>query len=94
MSSSKMSHFLERKDVGHQPVAPFIFLIVIIMGSLYGGWATPSEAAGVGSVAALFLVMAIYKLRLKDYKKIMHMTVKESTMILLIIAASFLFGPS
>jgi len=73
-------------------VAPFIFLIVIIMGSLYGGWATPSEAAGVGSVAALFLVMAIYKLRLKDYKKIMHMTVKESTMILLIIAASFLFG--
>ena len=73
-------------------VAPFIFLIVIIMGSLYGGWATPSEAAGVGSVAALFLVMAIYKLRLKDYEKIMHMTVKESTMILLIIAASFLFG--
>lgn len=73
-------------------VAPFIFLIVIIMGSLYGGWATPSEAAGVGSVAALFLVMAIYKLKLKDYEKVLHMTVKESTMILMIIAASFLFG--
>lgn len=73
-------------------VAPFIFLIVIIMGSLYGGWATPSEAAGVGSVAALFLVMAIYKLRLKDYEKVLRMTVKESTMIMLIIAASFLFG--
>jgi len=73
-------------------VIPFIFLIVIIMGSLYGGWATPSEAAGVGSVAALFLVMAIYKLRLKDYEKVLRMTVKESTMILMIIAASFLFG--
>lgn len=73
-------------------VAPFIFLIVIIMGSLYGGWATPSEAAGVGSVAALFLVMAIYKLGSKDYRKILHMTIKESTMILMIIAASFLFG--
>ncbi|HBB16991.1 MAG TPA: C4-dicarboxylate ABC transporter [Syntrophus sp. (in: bacteria)] len=73
-------------------VAPFIFLIVIIMGSLYGGWATPSEAAGVGSVAALFLVMAIYKLKLKDYEKVLHMTIKESTMILMIIAASFLFG--
>jgi len=73
-------------------VSPFIFLIVIIMGSLYGGWATPSEAAGVGSVAALFLVMAIYKLKLKDYEKVLHMTIKESTMILLIIAASFLFG--
>jgi len=73
-------------------VAPFVFLIVIIMSSLYGGWATPSEAAGVGSVAALFLVMVIYKLRLKDYEKVLHMTVKESTMILMIIAASFLFG--
>jgi len=73
-------------------VLPFIFLIIIIMGSLYGGWATPSEAAGVGSVAALFLVMAIYKLRSKDYRKIINMTIKESTMILMIIAASFLFG--
>ncbi|MBM4330242.1 MAG: TRAP transporter large permease [Deltaproteobacteria bacterium] len=73
-------------------VAPFIFLIMIIMGSLYGGWATPSEAAGVGSVAAFFLVIVIYRLRLKDYKNILHMTIKESTMIMLIIATSFLFG--
>jgi C4-dicarboxylate transporter DctM subunit len=62
------------------------------MISLYGGWATPSEAAGVASVVALFLVMAIYKLRSKDYRKILDMTIKESTMILLIIATSFLFG--
>ena len=73
-------------------VVPFILLIVFIMGSLYGGWATPSEAAGVGSVAALFLVMAIYKLGSKDYRKIINMTIKESTMILMIIAASFFFG--
>ncbi|MDI6727180.1 MAG: TRAP transporter large permease [Smithellaceae bacterium] len=73
-------------------VAPFIFLIIVIMSALYGGWATPSEAAGVGSVTALFLVMAIYKLRSPDYVKIMRMTIKESTMILVIIAASFLFG--
>ncbi len=73
-------------------VAPFIFLIIVIMSALYGGWATPSEAAGVGSVTALILVMAIYKLRSNDYLKIMRMTIKESTMILLIIAASFLFG--
>jgi len=73
-------------------VAPFIFLIIVIMSALYGGWATPSEAAGVGSVTALLMVMAIYKLRSPDYLKIMRMTIKESTMILVIIAASFLFG--
>ncbi|MDI6755048.1 MAG: TRAP transporter large permease [Thermodesulfobacteriota bacterium] len=73
-------------------VAPFILLIMIIMGSLYGGWATPSEAAGVGSVAAFLMVMVIYRLRLKDYKNILHLTIKESTMIMLIIATAFLFG--
>ncbi|MBI5968942.1 MAG: TRAP transporter large permease [Deltaproteobacteria bacterium] len=73
-------------------VIPFIIIIFLIMGSLYGGWATPSEAAAVGSVGALFLVMIIYHLRWGDYKKILDMTVKETTMIMLIIATSFLFG--
>lgn len=74
-------------------VAPFIVIIFLIMGSLYGGWATPSEAAGVGSVGALVLVMVIYRLTSwEDYRKILQMTVKENTMIMLIIAISFLFG--
>jgi len=73
-------------------VIPFMIIIFLIMGSLYGGWATPSEAAGVGSVGALILVMIIYRLNWGDYKKILDMTVKETTMIMLIIATSFLFG--
>ncbi len=77
---------------GLSRILPFILLIGIIMGSLYGGWATPSEAAGVGSVAALFMVIVIYRLSLKEYEKILRLTIKESTMIMLIIATSFLFG--
>jgi len=74
-------------------VIPFILIIILIMGSLYGGWATPSEAAAVGSVGALILVMAIYRMTSwQDYRKILHMTIKETTMIMLIIATSFLFG--
>jgi len=74
-------------------VIPFIIIIFLIMGSLYGGWATPSEAAGVGAVGALVLVIIIYQLTTwRDYKKILQMTVKENTMIMLIIATSFLFG--
>ncbi len=73
-------------------VLPFIVIIILIMGSLYGGWATPSEAAAVGSVGALILVMLIYHLKWADYKNILGMTVKETTMIMLIIATSFLFG--
>jgi tripartite ATP-independent transporter DctM subunit len=87
-----VSYSLKEKVAAISKVAPFILLIIFIMVSLYGGFATPSEAAGVGVVAALFMVMIIYKLRWNDFVKILHMNIKESTMILMIIAASFLFG--
>ncbi len=74
-------------------IIPFIVIIFLIMGSLYGGWATPSEAAAVGSISTLILVVAIYRLTsLQDYSKILRWTVKENSMIMLIIAISFLFG--
>jgi C4-dicarboxylate transporter DctM subunit len=43
-------------------VLPFVLIIIGIMGSLYGGWATPSEAGGLGAVLSLFFVMTIYKI--------------------------------
>ena len=74
-------------------VAPFIFLIIVIMGSLYGGWATPSEAAGVGAFAVLLAAVGLYKMyRPKDIMNILMRTTRESTMIMMIIATSFLFG--
>jgi tripartite ATP-independent transporter DctM subunit len=74
-------------------VAPFVFLIIIMMITLYGGLATPSEAAAVGSVAALILVTIIYPLTLReDVLRILKGTIRESTMILMIVGTSYLFG--
>jgi tripartite ATP-independent transporter DctM subunit len=74
-------------------VAPFVLLIIIMMVTLYGGLATPSEAAAVGSVAALLLVMTIYPLTLRgDVLRILKGTIRESTMILMIVGTSYLFG--
>ncbi len=88
-----ISYTWKEKFLAISRVVPFILIIIIIMGSLYGGWATPSEAAAVGSVGALILVMMIYRMTSwKDYFKILRLTVKENTMIMLIIATSFLFG--
>jgi tripartite ATP-independent transporter DctM subunit len=39
---------------------PFLLLVVAVLGSLYGGVATPTEAAGVGAAAA-FLIAAGYR---------------------------------
>ena len=71
---------------------PFIVVIVLIMFALYGGWATPSEVAGIGAFAALAMVVLIYRCyRWGDMKVILGGTVRESCMVMLIIAMSFLY---
>jgi C4-dicarboxylate transporter, DctM subunit len=74
-------------------VAPFLIVVVGVMYVLYGGIATPSEAAGVG--AALCVVMAVVIYRMWNPKQlwaILRDTTRESVMILMIIAAAVLFG--
>jgi tripartite ATP-independent transporter DctM subunit len=74
-------------------IAPFIFIIFGVMYSLYGGIATPSEAAGVGAALCLILAIAIYKLwRPDQIWQILRDTMRESVMILTIIGAAVLFG--
>ncbi len=74
-------------------VLPFILIIIGIMGSLYGGWATPSEAGGLGAVLSLFFVMTIYKVyRPRRLWKIFVKALNESSMILMIMAAALLFA--
>jgi len=74
-------------------VLPFVLMIVGIMGALYGGWATPSEAAAVGAVLSFLFVMAIYKTyKPEQLKEIFLKSLNESGMILLIIAAALLFS--
>jgi C4-dicarboxylate transporter, DctM subunit len=74
-------------------ISPFILVVALVLGSLYTGWATPSEAAGVGAFAVLLAAVGLYKMyRPKDIMSILMRTTRESTMIMMIIATSFLFG--
>jgi len=74
-------------------IAPFLVIIVGVMYVLYGGVATPSEAAGVGAALCVVLAVLIYKMwSPKDWWKILRDTTRESVMILMIIAAAVLFG--
>jgi len=71
---------------------PFLGLILIVMVALYDGWATPSEVAGIGAFGAMLMVMSIYGCwRWTDMKVILSGTARESSMIMLIIAMSFLY---
>src|SRR4051794_39282713 len=74
-------------------VAPFLAIIIGVMYVLYGGVATPSEAAGVGAALCVVLAVVIYRMwRAKDWWAILRDTTRESVMILMIIAAAVLFG--
>lgn len=74
-------------------VLPFLIIILGILYVLYGGVATPSEAAGVGALFCIVLVVVIY--RMWSATKVTRMfrdTLKESVMIMMIIGASELFS--
>ena len=72
---------------------PFIAVIVGVVYALYGGIATPSEAAGVGALLCLVMVMVIYRVwRPMDLWVILRAGLCESGMLLMIIGTSILFG--
>ena len=74
-------------------VAPFLAIIVGVMYVLYGGVATPSEAAGVGAALCVVMAVLIYRMwKPADWWLILRDTMRESVMILMIIAAAVLFG--
>jgi C4-dicarboxylate transporter DctM subunit len=87
-------HFTLAKKVEMLPrVLPFVVLLIGVMIALYGGFATPSETAGLGGLMALGLVAVVYGLwRPKDVAPILTSTLKESTMLMLIIGMSLLYS--
>jgi TRAP-type C4-dicarboxylate transport system permease large subunit len=63
------------------------------MVALYGGYATPSETAGLGAVLALALIASIYSVWTpRDLEPILIATLRESTMLMLIIGMSLLYS--
>jgi C4-dicarboxylate transporter DctM subunit len=74
-------------------VLPFLLLLTGVMIALYGGFATPSETAGLGAVLALVLIGIIYSVwRAYELEPILVSTLRESTMLMLIIGMSLLYS--
>lgn len=70
-----------------------IFMPVVVIGGIYGGVFTPTEAAAVAVFYALFVGMVVYReLSWRDLWPILVTSVKGTTAIMLIIAAAGLFS--
>jgi len=72
---------------------PFVILLTGVMIALYGGYATPSETAGLGAVLALILIAVVYGVwRPRDLRVIYTTTLKDSTMLMFIVGMSLLYS--
>jgi C4-dicarboxylate transporter, DctM subunit len=87
-------HYSARQKLAFLPkVLPFVILLTGVMVALYGGYATPSETAGLGAVLALVLIAAIYKTwRPVAFGPILTSTLREATMLMFIIGMSLLYS--
>jgi len=82
----------ERFEVTRKNLAG-IFLPFLIVGGIYTGIFTPTEAAAVGLVYSLFITLVLYRtLKLQDLPRICLKAFTTSSMIALIIAGALLFG--
>ncbi|MDX1465413.1 MAG: TRAP transporter large permease [Halomonas sp.] len=74
-------------------VLPFLVVVTGILFALYGGVATPSEAAGAGAFLCLALAIVVYRMwQVKPLKVVFRDALRESVMIMLIIACAEIFA--
>lgn len=73
-------------------VLPFIALISAVLGSLYFGIATPTEAGAVGAGAAFLLCVQQGRMNLPDLYRVLYDTLKVTSFIMLIVIGASIFG--
>jgi tripartite ATP-independent transporter DctM subunit len=73
-------------------LAPTVFLIACVLGSMYGGIATPSEAAAVGVLGAVIVAAMQGTLTLKAMREIAVASVITCSMIALILLGASILG--
>lgn len=71
---------------------PPVLLIIAVLGSILGGFATPTEASAVGAFGALLLAAANRRLTLTMLKEVLHSTAQVTSMVFLILIGAALFS--
>ncbi len=71
---------------------PPVFLIVLVLGSIFFGWATPTEAGGVGAFGAILLAFAKGNLNFPVVKEVVERFSKTNAMIFMIFLGATAFS--
>lgn len=71
---------------------PPTFLIVLVLGSIFAGFATPTEASGIGGLGAMILAKANGRLTMASLREVMTSTALTNAMVFFIIFGATLFS--
>ncbi len=89
------------KELGHtgslwplllKGLLPPVLLIVAVLGSILGGFATPTEASAVGAFGAFILALANRRLTLPILREVVRSTTQVTSMVFLILIGAALFS--
>lgn len=76
----------------HGRVWPVVLLVVLIMGALYTGVATPTEVGALGALGAIVLSAVLGRIGPRSFVTAVANTLRTSAMIVTIIFGALLFG--
>ena len=71
---------------------PPLFLMISVLGSIFAGIASPTEAAAVGAVGATLLAIANRKFNLEMLNQVMRQTTNLTCMVFIILCGAAAFG--
>jgi tripartite ATP-independent transporter DctM subunit len=71
---------------------PPLFLMIAVLGSIFAGIASPTEAAAVGAVGATLLTIINRKFTIQILDEVMHTTVRLTCMVFIILCGAAAFG--
>jgi tripartite ATP-independent transporter DctM subunit len=71
---------------------PPSLLITLVLGSIFAGWATPTEASGVGSLGAILLAIGNRRLNMQVLRDVMTSAASTNAMVFFIIFGATLFS--
>lgn len=89
MGGPSTHHSWSERFSGLKHLVPVLVLFGIVVGSIYAGWATPTEAASLGVIGAFAIALFMGKLSKSVIMEALEGTMRTTGMIMLIIIASY-----
>lgn len=86
------AYTMREKFASLSTVGPMLLLLIAVSGSIYSGFATPTEAAGLGAFVAMLIAIWERKLTLRGLWQALRATAQTSCMILFIVLGAHVFG--